>query len=91
MSSCCHVKLHVDESGGASLHVDDGGGATLHVGGSMYAVGPPRYEGPYEVTPGQDTQVLDTEGRHTMENIVVQPVPWYYGLITYNGSTITVS
>lgn len=91
MSNCCHVKLHVEETGSASLHVTESGGATLHVGGSMYAVGPPRYAGPYEVTPGQDVQVLATEGKHTMENIVVQSVPWYYGLITYNGSTITVS
>lgn len=91
MSNCCQVKLHVEESGGAALHVTEGGAASLKIGGSMYAVGPPRYEGPYEVTPSQSEQVLPTEGKHTLENIVVQPIPWYYGLITYNGSTITVS
>ena len=85
------IALHVEESAGAHLTVVDGGSESLKVGGSMYAVGPPRYEGSYEVTPSQQQQVLPTEGKHTLHDIVVQPVPYYYGLITYNGSTITVS
>lgn len=91
MSSCCHVKLHVEESGGASLHVDDGGGATLHVGGSMYAVGPPLYNGPLEVTPTQSTQVLATSGTRMDSDVTINPIPSNYGLITWNGSVLTVS
>ena len=51
----------------------------------------PEYEGSYEVTPTEDTQVLNTKDKQTRENIVINPIPQNYGLITYNGSTITVS
>lgn len=54
-------------------------------------VSPPNFQGPYEVTPTQSTQVLNTEGLCTKRDIVVKPIPNNYGLITYNGSTITVS
>lgn len=51
----------------------------------------PEYEGSYEVTPTEDTQILNTKDKQTRENIVINPIPQNYGLITYNGSTITVS
>ena len=49
------------------------------------------YQGPYEVTPGREAQVLPTEARTLARDVVVGPIPQNYGLITYNGSTITVS
>lgn len=51
----------------------------------------PYYDGPYEVTPSEEAQVLNTELRTTTEDIVISPIPSNYGLITYNGTTITVS
>ena len=48
------------------------------------------YEGPYEVTPTEETQVLPTEARTLIENIIVNPIPSNYGRIVYNGSVITV-
>lgn len=59
--------------------------------GEFYAVEAEDYEGPYEVTPTRQTQTLATEGKHTTANIVVNPIPNNYGLITWNGSTLTVS
>lgn len=53
--------------------------------------GYPFYQGPYEVTPTQETQILYTKDKATTDNIVVNPIPEYYGLITYNGSGIKVS
>ena len=50
-----------------------------------------RYEGSYEITPSSETQTLPTEDRVAVENIVIKPIPQNYGLITWNGSTITVS
>ena len=91
MSNCCSVGLHVEEAGGASLHVTDGGGASLHVGGSMYAVGPPLYTGPLEVTPSQSTQVLATNGTRMDSDVTINPIPSNYGLITWDGSVLTVS
>lgn len=49
------------------------------------------YTGRYEVTPSSETQVLPTANRIAHQNIVVNPIPSNYGLITWNGSTLTVS
>ena len=49
------------------------------------------YTGAYEVTPTRETQVLHTAARTLAQDVVVNPIPHNYGLITYNGSTITVS
>ena len=49
------------------------------------------YSGPYEVTPSTQTQTLATANKTLSQNVVVKPIPSNYGLITWNGSTITVS
>lgn len=49
------------------------------------------YEGDYEVTPGQSAVVLTTVGKAMARNVTVNPIPSNYGLITWNGSTLTVS
>lgn len=49
------------------------------------------YDGPYEVTPTQETQVLRTSQKIATQNIVVNPIPPNYGLITWDGSVLTVS
>lgn len=55
------------------------------------AILPPSYEGPYEVTPGAEAQTLETDALYMRGDIVINPIPSNYGLITWNGSTITVS
>ena len=49
------------------------------------------YEGPYEVTPTLQTQTLATEELVMAHNVVINPIPSNYGLITWDGSTLTVS
>ena len=49
------------------------------------------YEGPYEFTPTQETQTVQTADKVLLENIVINPIPQNYGLITWNGAVITVS
>ena len=49
------------------------------------------YTGPYEVTPSEETQMLPTTNRTLESSIVINPIPSNYGLITWNGSFITVS
>lgn len=49
------------------------------------------YTGEYEVTPSAETQTLDTEGLRMTRPVVVNPIPNNYGLITWNGSFLTVS
>ena len=55
------------------------------------AILPPSYEGEYEVTPSAEVQTLNTDHLYMMDNITINPIPSNYGLVTYNGSTITVS
>ena len=52
---------------------------------------PPIYSGPYEVTPSSTEQVLETDAFYMNGNITINPIPNNYGLITWNGSTLTVS
>lgn len=49
------------------------------------------YTGEYEVTPSSETQTLDTAGKRMTRPVVVNPIPNNYGLITWNGSFLTVS
>lgn len=55
------------------------------------AVLPPSYEGDYEVTPSGETQILETDQLYMQGDITINPIPSNYGLITWNGSTLTVS
>ena len=47
--------------------------------------------GDYEVTPSARTQVLQTEGFVMAHDVVINPIPSNYGLVTWNGSVLTVS
>ena len=49
------------------------------------------YEGDYEFTPTQQQQVIQIAGKAARQDIIINPIPSNYGLITYNGSFITVS
>ena len=52
---------------------------------------PNQYDGETVIIPSSEEQVLDTAEKTVMEPIVIKPIPQNYGLITYNGSVITVS
>lgn len=85
------IALHVENVTGAHLSVADSGNIPLDIGGSMYAVGPPYFDGPYEVTPGEETQMLLMKDMRASDHVTVNPIPSNYGLITWDGSVITVS
>lgn len=60
--------------------------------GAIYAMSTvDNYEGVYEYTPTTETQTVEIEGLKATENIIINPIPSNYGLITWNGSTLTVS
>ncbi len=50
-----------------------------------------KYEGSYTVTPSAETQTLNTQGLVMTGDVVVEAIPSNYGLITWNGSYLTVS
>lgn len=49
------------------------------------------YTGAYVFTPTEDTQTVEIKDRAASENITINPIPSNYGLITWNGTTLTVS
>lgn len=51
----------------------------------------PVYTGETVITPSTTEQVLATAEKVVTRNIVINPIPSNYGLITWNGSTLTVS
>lgn len=52
---------------------------------------PRAYSGSYSITPTNETQVLQTNETYLLNDITINPIPSNYGLITWNGSTLTVS
>ena len=52
---------------------------------------PDGYTGTTTVTPTLGVQVLETSGLVVPANIIINPIPSNYGLITWDGSTLTVS
>ena len=53
--------------------------------------GAEEYDGPYSFTPTGTAQTIGTRGKLMLDDVTINPVPSNYGLITYNGSVITVS
>ena len=49
------------------------------------------YTDAYEFTPTQETQTIDIGGKRALADIVINPIPNNYGLITWDGATLTVS
>lgn len=49
------------------------------------------YGGPYEFTPTNTIQTAEVSGLMATEDIIINPIPNNYGLITWNGATLTVS
>ena len=62
------------------------GDLTIPASGSV-----PVYRGAYEFTPSQQEQVIQIDHKEALADIKINAIPKCYGLITYNGTTITVS
>ena len=51
----------------------------------------PTYDGAYTFTPTKETQTVSIANKKATADITINPIPNNYGLITWNGSTLTVS
>ena len=86
------VPLAVSTDGVAvSLGVQEPQGVALDMTVGVYAQIGEHYHGAYTVTPTNQAQVLDTDALILDGNITSNPIPSNYGLISWDGSTITVS
>lgn len=50
----------------------------------------PIYDGPIEITSSRETQVLETQEKILITNIIVNPIPENYGRLLWTGNTLTV-
>ena len=80
---CCQLDLIVDID--QTIESDLGSAVEVNIATAEH------YTGPVTVTPSAESQVLATAGKHMDEDITIEPIPNNYGLITWNGSVITVS
>lgn len=86
----CEIKLKIRETGPVKFKLKDSGPVKLKAAEGV-PIYPNTYAGPYTVTPSQQIQTLQTSGLMAAYNITVEPIPQNYGLITWDGSTLTVS
>lgn len=85
------IPLRVSTDGDYTVEVSGGGNVNLGMDTTVTAAILEHYDGPYTVEPGSGPQTLNTLGKVMDYNVVVSAVPQQYGLITWNGSTLTVS
>lgn len=57
----------------------------------MLPIFPEQYTGPLTITPGPQEQRLVTAELVVPEDIIIEPIPSNYGLISWDGAIITVS
>lgn len=48
------------------------------------------YAGPYEVTPSDETQVLNTRNKLLDGDVIINPIPSNYGRLEWNGQRLLV-
>lgn len=70
---------------------EDAFNAELESEVNVYIVPGKRYGGKTTVTPSMETQTLETAGLVLDTNVIVNPIPSNYGLISWDGSVLTVS
>ena len=80
-SSPVHLPLQVEDGNEIDLDLETG---------IVYRTGD-IYPGEATVIPSEETQILQTAGFQMPRNVTIEPIPQNYGLITWNGSVITVS
>ena len=49
-----------------------------------------QYTGPYEFTPGEETQTISIAYKQATADITINPIPSNYGRIAWDGTTLTV-
>lgn len=81
------ASLSVEQGIDGSLSAQQTLNAELVIGSSDY----PIYDGPYDFTPSTEVQTINVSHTLPRGDITIQPIPSNYGLITWNGSTLTVS
>lgn len=49
------------------------------------------YTGAYEFTPSATEQVIEIQNKKAVRDIIINPIPNNYGLVTWDGVSLTIS
>ena len=85
------IKLTVNTNTEAVLNITGSENIGLDAEPSIVIDRTTVYDGAYEWTPTDALQTIEIANKKALENIKINPIPSNYGLITWNGSTLTVS
>lgn len=93
MSTIVPAPVPLTVTGGQNIPLKVSGGTDVSLGmdTAIRASIVPRYEGPYTITPAAQSQTFEAAGKMMTEDITVGAIPNNYGLITWDGSVLTVS
>lgn len=84
------INLYIEDQQEIELKIEGQNCLNLDIGGEFYGHSP-IYTGEYEFTPTNQEQIVPISGLRATRDIRINPIPQNYGLITWNGSTLTVS
>lgn len=85
------VKLTVQTDETARLGVDAPEAVELNAETHIVVDTTAIYDGAYEWTPTDSVQLIDVENKKALGQIKINPIPQNYGLVTWNGSTLTIT
>lgn len=92
MVSCFTIPILISETDfEVPVSVFDLEPLNIEIDATSYPVYPDTYTGTCNVVPKTVKQVLKTKGLTMLEDVTVEEIPNYYGLITWNGSFLRVS
>lgn len=86
-----YTPVRMEIVGNADIPMEIGGDNTTELEVLPAMADHAYYDGLYDITPTQDEQVLATGGKAMRRDIRIAPIPHNYGLITWNGSYLTIS
>lgn len=81
-----YLNLQMDGELEMDLQMDGEMGVTTRI--REYST--PIYDGETEITPSEETQILQTADKTALENIVINPIPANYGRIIYDGAHLRI-
>lgn len=92
MDSCCIIPIDVFEADSElQIEISDFEFVSLELDAIGYPIYPERYTGTYNVVPTMQKQLLKTKDLAMLDDVTIERIPDCYGLITWNGSFLTVS
>lgn len=93
MNDVINFNLSVSETEEYGLSVENAEGVPFSIDTTITVVNADgkKYDGDYTITPSSEVQTMLTKNLLMTDNVTINPIPSNYGLITWNGSTLTVS